>query len=69
MEGTAAVAAIATVRQKTSLGGRYTFHEGDGRAVYASAEYRWTRFRLPDGDVGKRRSQGSEVYARLGIDF
>lgn len=68
-DGRTDASAIATVRQRTSLGGRYTFHDGDGRGAYASAEYRWTRYRLPARDSPPGSPRGSEIYLRLGISF
>ncbi len=66
-DGLSAARSIATVRQRTSLGGRYTFADDRGRTAYVSAEYRRTQRRVPAQEPFSRR--GHEGYLRLGIDF
>jgi hypothetical protein len=67
--GLTAAWAVATVRQRTSLGGRYTLHDGNGRSVYASSEYRRTAYRVRADASPSERRWGNEVYLRLGINF
>jgi hypothetical protein len=68
-DGLTTTTTVATVRQRISLGGRYAFHEENGRSAYFSSEYRRTAYHVPAGAAPSERGQGSELYLRLGIDF
>jgi hypothetical protein len=57
-----------TVRDRIALGGKYTLFERGPEAVYGAAEYRNTRYRLPEGSTGLVPSAG-EVELRVGVEF
>jgi hypothetical protein len=67
--GLTAATAVATVRQRTSLGGRYTFHDVKGRSAYVAAEYRRTTYRVPSSASLSEGTRGNELYLRLAIAF
>ncbi|MHB8078011.1 MAG: hypothetical protein ACYDIE_01975 [Candidatus Krumholzibacteriia bacterium] len=58
-----------SLRERASIGGRYTFFD-DGRIfAYAELEWRHSQRRLPDRRPTPVDGRNDEVYLRLGLDF
>ncbi len=67
--GLSSALGVWTLRDRTSLGGRYAFFD-DGKIIsYVALEWRHSRRRLPVGAAGAIEQRNDEVYARLGLDF
>jgi len=58
-----------TVRERASLGGRYTFFEAGTAVGYFQLEYRTDTFRVPARRTGQMTDLQNEVYLRLGFQF
>jgi hypothetical protein len=58
-----------TIRERASLGGRYTFFETGSALGYFQLEYRTNRFRVPPRLTGQMTGNQNEVYVRLGFLF
>lgn len=59
-----------SIRNRVSLGGRYTIEDEGGGSLYFLAEYRRSSLRLPPGDTEELlRESNGELYMRIGIIF
>jgi hypothetical protein len=58
-----------TIRERASLGGRYTFFETGSALGYFQLEYRINTFRVPPQLAGQMTDSQNEVYLRLGFLF
>jgi len=58
-----------SVKNRYSIGGRYTFFDDGKIFAYSELELRQTEFRLPQAAAIQLNKANSELYLRLGIDF
>ncbi len=58
-----------TIRERASLGGRYTFFETGSALGYFQLEFRTNTFRVPPRLAGQMTDRQNEVYLRLGFLF
>lgn len=58
-----------SVKNRYSLGGRYTFFDDGKIFAYCELEMKQTRFRLPPSAAANLHKNINELYLRLGIDF
>jgi hypothetical protein len=58
-----------SVKNRYSLGGRYTFFDDGKIFAYGELEMKQTRFRLPQSAAANLHKGINELYLRLGIDF
>lgn len=67
-DGMSGEVGVWSVRDKYSIGGRYTFHQKGETTLYAQGEYRGTRLRVPP-TLGAMSETNREIYLRFGMSF
>lgn len=63
------VLSIWSVKNKYSLGGRYTFYDDGKIFAYFESEFRESSYRIPPAQGPMISDKNTELYIRLGVDF